>query len=105
MDVKTHSTISADTTGTTPFQISGRAMVFQFDGDFGSGTLNVEMSLDSSGWHKVYFTGTDGSLTADITAAGLYSIAITARYCRFVLASSTSPSIVPKTAEIIGLGA
>ena len=108
MDVITHATLSADSTGTAPFQISGRPMVFQFDGDFGGGTLNVQMSLDdpaNDNWHDVYFTGTDGALTNDITAAGLYTIAITARHCRFVLASSTDPAVIPKTAEIIGFGA
>jgi hypothetical protein len=55
-------------------------------------------------WHDVYFTDSAGTLTNDITAAGLYTIAITGLYMRFVLASSTDPAIVVKTAELLNLG-
>lgn len=104
MNVITHPTISADTTGTTAVKIAGRPMLFQFDGDFGSGSLNVQMSLDGIGWHTVLFTDSTGALISDIDAAGLYVAAITGLYMRFVMGSSTDPAVIPKTAELLSHG-
>jgi len=102
MNVITHATLSASTTGTSAIGTAGgRPLLVQTAGDHGGGSLSVEFSLDGSTWASALHQDADGTSSAAIAAAGLYYYPFTAKYMRFVLASATAPAIVIKTMEII----